>query len=1377
MTAFGSVKIVGGLLPADLLGRVFAGDPQVPGTGPGTYGLERGESVRRQASRSWLYLLEVWQDFKSRIDGAGPDAAEATSARVTRERWLRILLRELGFHQVAGGSFELEGKSFPVSHRSGHVPIHLLGWATDLDHKTPHVSARAPQSMLQELLNRDDAYLWAILSNGATLRLLRDSTALVGSSYVEFDLEAIFDGELFSDFVLLYLACHESRFAGQGNGGPETCYLEQWRGFAVEQGQRALDQLRDGVQRAISILGTGFLSHPDNPQLRGRLDPHNADLKLDDFNRALLRLVYRILFWFVAEDRGALLQPDPAGAGADIRARLREARDRYAAYFSAARLRQLARRHRGGRHGDLFEAMQLVFDALGTEGGVPELALPGIGGIFESRWADGRALPLDEPLDGARLSNEALLCAVRTLSQVRPRGGGALRRVDFGNLGAEELGSVYESLLELIPRYNDEQLAYTLETLAGNERKESGAYYTPTSLVECLLDSALDPLLDEACANGAVEERVSALLDITVCDPACGSGHFLVAAARRIAKRIAAEETGESEPPDAVVRAALRRVVGRCIYGVDVNPMAAELAKVSLWIEALEPGKPLSYLDRSIRVGNSLLGVTPALLAEGLPDVAFAPIEGDDRKVASALRKQNASEREGQHDLFSQTGIPVTNAVLAKRAVEIARTLPDSLEDLHIHQQREALELAQSPELHGQKFLADAWCAAFVQPKDAVTRATAITQASLEQFGAEAGTLDLAAEKLVQDLTRQYRFFHWHVEFPHIFRVGNGAAGIDPAAGWAGGFSCVIGNPPWERVKLQEQEFFAARRPEIADAANAAVRKKMIAALPDSDSPADQALSDEFESELRKAAGWSHLLRESGRYPLTGRGDINTYAVFAETARTVINTRGRCGLVLPTGIATDATTAPFFGDLVRSAKLVSFLEFENEAFLLSHAVDHRVRFCLLAVCGSAAHVDRASFAFGTRYIQDLPVRRFAMPPEEILLVNPNTGTTPVFRSRRDAEITIGIYKRVPVLWRDEPEENPWGLSFLRMFDMANDAGMFRTREQLERAGWILTGNVFVRGTERMLPLYEAKMIHHFDNRLGTYEGQNQAQANMGTLPRLTPEQQGDPDFAVLPRYWVQEFNTLNKQKSKPDKPVYNLGVASKLEAKHWEHAWLVGWRRIGRSTDERTLINSILPRAAVGDSLFLMLTASSAQTSALLAASLSSCVLDFVARQKVAGTNLSFFIVEQLPVPEPAAYEKQALHDRSVQLGDWLLGRALELSFTTWDMEPFARDLGDTGPPFRWDEGRRALIRAELDAAYFHLYGLEREEVEHVMESFDALRRREEKPQNFGEFRTKRLILERYDAIADAARTGASYQTILDPPPGQGPRHPVRTKS
>ena len=1368
MTAFSSLKIVGGLLPADLLGRVSAADPQVPGTGPQTYGLERGESVRRQASRSWLYLLEVWQDFKRRVEG--PSAAEAISARVTRERWLRILLRELGFHEMVGGGFELEGKSFPISHRSGHVPIHLLGWATDLDHKTQHVAARAPQSMLQELLNRDDAYPWAILSNGATLRLLRDSTALVGSSYVEFDLEAIFDGELFSDFVLLYLTCHESRFAIQDDGGPASCYLEQWRGFAAQQGERALDQLRNGVQQAISILGTGFLSHPANPHLRGRLDPRNADLKLDDFNRALLRLVYRMLFWFVAEDRGALLQPDPDDTG--TRVSLRLARDRYAAYFSSARLRKLARRHRGSRYGDLFDAAQLVFDALGTEGGVPELALPGIGGIFESQRDDGTPLPLDEPLAGARLSNEALLGGIRALSLVKPRDGGAWRRVDFGNLGAEELGSIYESLLELIPHYDPEQLAYTLETLAGNERKESGTYYTPTSLVECLLDSALDPLLDEACARETPEERVSALLDITVCDPACGSGHFLVAAARRIAKRIAAEETGESEPPDAVVRAALRRVTGRCIYGVDINPMAAELAKISLWLEALEPGKPLSYLDQNIRTGNSLLGVTPALLAEPLPDEAFTPIEGDDRKVASALKRQNAEERSGQRDLLSPAGIPVTNAALAKLAADIARALPDSLEDLHIHQQRRALELAESAELRVQKLLADAWCAAFVQPKTAATRSTAITHAVLEQFGADTVALDLAAaEDLVEDLTRQYRFFHWHVEFPHIFRVGNGATDINSATGWAGGFSCVIGNPPWERVKLQDQEFFASRQPEIAKAANAAARKKLIAALADSEDLADRALSDEFQAELRKAAGWSQLLRESGRYPLTGRGDINTYAVFAETARTITQSNGRLGIIVPTGIATDQTTSPFFRDLIEQRRLDSLLDFvTNPEFW--QAIGHgRMRFSLLTVAGSSTVIRHPEFATLTKHPSHLPPRghRIRVSASDLLLVNPNTGTCPMFQTQRDAEITIGIYNRVPVLWRDDPEENPWGLSFMTMFHMANDSGMFRTREQLEPYGWTLTGNAFARNGQEMLPLYEAKLIHHFDHRLACYSKRPEGSQDT-ELPRLEPGEKNDPDRVVMPRYWVQEFDTRDEQRSKPDKPAYNHGVTSRLKARSWDRGWLFGWRNISRSTDERTMICGVLPRVAVGHAYPLSFSAS--DRIGCLYANLASFVLDYVSRQKLTGANMTYGLINQLPVLPPEIYTVHPSWAPDSLLSTWLESRVLELSFTAWDIEPFARDMGDLGPPFRWDDERRLAMRAELDAAFFHIYGIERDDVDYIMETFPIVKRKDE--QRYGSFRTKELILEVYDAMAEAMRTGVPYQTILDTPPGRGPRHPAR---
>ncbi|HUZ26548.1 MAG TPA: N-6 DNA methylase [Streptosporangiaceae bacterium] len=1345
---FASLKITGGLLPSDVIGKIYAGDSDVPGIGPQTYGLEPGESVRRQASRVWQYLLEKWQEFRTRAE-ASPEQA---SARVTRERWLHILLRELGFGQLtAVGGIDLGGKSYPVSHQFGSVPVHLLGWRVSLDHRTPQVTARPPQAMLQELLNRSDDFLWALLSNGSVLRLLRDSTVLVGQAYIEFDLEAIFDGEIFSDFVRMYLICHASRFVPVGDGGPASCYLEQWRAFAADQGQRALAQLRRGVEQAISLLGTGFLAHPDNQHLRGQLDPRSGRLRIEDFNRSLLRLAYRLLFWFVAEDRDVLLDPIPPDADAETSHRMRLARQRYETYFSSARLRKLARVRRGDRHGDLYESIQIVFAALGSEGGVPQLGLPGIGGIFETELPSGQTRGLDEPLAGARLSNQALLSTVRALAIVTSRDGGGRRPVDFGNLGAEELGSVYEGLLEQVPRYNDETREYTLETLPGHERKETGSYYTPSPLVDCLLDSALDPLLDEACARPAPAERIEALLAISVCDPACGSGHFLVAAARRIAKRIAAEETGESEPPDTVVRTALRRVVGRCIYGVDINPMAAELAKVSLWMEAMEPGKPLSFLDQNIRVGNSLLGVTPALLAEGLPDAAFKPLEGDDRKVVTALRKQNAEERSGQRDLFSPGGIDVSNAVLARRAAEITRAVPDSLEDLHIHQQRLAQELAGSGELRHAKLVADAWCAAFVQPKNEDTRTTVITQAVLEQLAGPGGTLELAqAEEEIERLGRQYRFFHWHVEFPHIFRAGDAARDVDRQTGWDGGFSCVIGNPPWERVKLQEQEFFAARDPSIAKAPNAAARKKLIERLGASEEEAERALYRAFRDELRTADGWSHLLRDSGRYPLTGRGDVNTYAVFSETAGTVIGPRGRSGLVLPTGIATDATTAPFFGALVRTSRLVSFLEFENEAFLLNRDVDHRVRFCLLTVCGRAVRVAEASFAFGTRYIRDLAARRFAMPPEEILLVNPNTGTTPVFRSRRDAEITIGIYRRVPVLWRDDPQDNPWGMSFMAMFHMANDSGLFRTFDDLDGAGWRLSGNVFARGDERMLPLYEAKMIRYYDHRLGTYEGQTQAQANVGTLPRPTREQQDDPDFAIRPRYWVAEEQ-----------------VDARL-AGRWDRDWLLGWRDITNATNERTMICSVMPRTAMGHVLPLALSTGDAD---LLCACWSSFVLDYVVRQKIAGTHMTFFNIKQLPVPRPDTFSASAPWSGQCSLAVWIRARVLELSYSSYDMTPFARDLGDDGPPFHWDEERRFAMRAELDAAFFHVYGIDRDDAKHVMETFPIVKRRD--IERHGSFRTKEVILQVYDAMAKAERDQQPYQTILDPPPGHGPRHPA----
>src|SRR5690606_39314294 len=193
-------------------------------------------------------------------------------------------------------------KTFPVSHHWRHVPVHVTAWHTDLDRRPAGAGTVPPQSLEQEALNRTSDPLWAVLTNGRQLRLLRDSSALATASYVEFDLEAIFDGELFSEFVLLYRLLHASRFEVETGAAPAACWLEKWRGEAITSGTRALNQLREGVKEAITTLGTGFLRHPANTGLR-------QDLDVRAFHGALLRLVYRLLFLFVAEDRGALHPP------------------------------------------------------------------------------------------------------------------------------------------------------------------------------------------------------------------------------------------------------------------------------------------------------------------------------------------------------------------------------------------------------------------------------------------------------------------------------------------------------------------------------------------------------------------------------------------------------------------------------------------------------------------------------------------------------------------------------------------------------------------------------------------------------------------------------------------------------------------------------------------------------------------------------------------------------------------------------------------------------------------------------------------------------------------------------------------------------------
>lgn len=1361
LNVFKAVRTVGTALPSEAIPR--ANELRMPGQTAEAYQLSPGMTVNAAIARAWEAMLaahRAWRTALQRLPGG--DAA----TRLTRDKWLLPLLYELGWGRpdvVSGGLAvppglgETDAPHFPISHRvpwpdaatpTSWVPLHLVGGGIDLDTKTAGVTARAPQAMVQDYLNREDRALWAVLSNGHQLRLLRDASSLTRQSFVEFDLDAIFTDQLYADFRILFLTVHASRFAPrlddkaakaaasedadedadveQVQPKLDNCWLERWRTTAIDDGARALLNLQHGIAAALQELGTGFVSHPANTGLRESLAAApDADR---DLQRALLRIAYRLIVLFVVEDRDLLHSSDVPES----------ARKLYADYFSTARLRRLAAEPIGGWHTDLWEAHQIVTDALAGEG-LPALGLSGLGASLFSR----ETLSI---LDGAKLPNRALLAAVRALSQINDPVTGLPRPVDYRNLDSEELGGMYEGLLAYTPRYHADERAFTLEVATGNERKKSGSYYTPSELIALVLDEALEPLIDEAVRDADPEQ---ALLNLTVVDPACGSGHFVVAAARRIATALATVRTGDTEPTPAALRLATADVIERCVYGVDLNDLAIEITKVALWLEAFDADRPFPFLDAHFRVGNALLGTTPELLRHNIPDAAFVALGDDDKEWTKKLKARNKAERQADQDQltlsFGSETLNVETSQFTKAAREADTGTVASVAALRARADAWR-RIETDPDLVAAKLVADAWCAAFVQPKTgATTSGQGITHATLRALSETPESVPDTIITQVNDLARQYRFFHWHLEFPGIFTVPDDGS-ADGDTGWTGGFSCVVGNPPWERVKLQDKEFFGnAGRPDIEGASTAAIRKKMIDKLDDT----DPDLHSAYLAALRQSDGTAHLLLKSGRYPFTGQGDVNTYSVFAETMRTVINSDGTAGIITPTGLATDKTTAPFFADTLSCQRLYAFYDFENEAKIFRD-VDHRVRFAVTTITGVGRTVGRAKFAFLNRHITDVPEKRFQLAAMEVLALNPNTGTLPMFRSRKDADITLGIYSRHPVLIRDDdPHGNPWGLSFATLFHMANDSGLFHTADDLADAKF--NGWSYERDGKEYVPLYEAKMLSHFDHRFSTYKGATQAQLNVNSLPKLNDEQHDDPDAEPLARYWVARSE-----------------VDTKL-AERWDRQWLLGWRDIARASDSRTFVPSVFPASAVGNK-FPVAFPASISAAANLHTAWSTLAFDYVARQKLSGTGMTYFIVKQLACPPPDQFVNPAPWRHSEHLETWLKPYILELAYTSRRLRPYAQDLGDDGPPFRWDPERRALLRADLDAGFLHIYGLDRDEAEHVIDSFPVVRKYEEK--DFGEFRTKRLVLEAYDRMAEAiAYGGKGWKPLADPPAGQGPRH------
>lgn len=1281
--AFAALSIEGALLAPDFLNKVAHLDAAEQSEAD--YDIPRGLKLRDEVGRYWKIAQNLWQDFSARRERSDVDS-HAVTVRDFLEPFCRQVLGFADMRPV--GQVIQDERIFPIGFAAGEgrVPLVLAAHDQGLDKpSTRHgdgVRRRSPFLLAQEYLNASSDCLWAVVSNGLKLRILRDNPSLTRPAYIEADLEAIFSEGLYPDFTALWLLAHASRFGKVGTE-PADCALERWRNTAQEDGIRARDRLRVGVTEALRALGTGFLAHKDNAELRLRIEA--GELSTQAYFEQLLRLIYRFIFLATIEDRELVFAPDATP----------EARERYLAGYSLTRLRQLAARRRSyDRHADLWQVLTITFAGLGR--GQPALGLPALGGLFDAAQCPD--------LDTARLENQSLLSALFSLCFFRD--GAALSRVNYRDMDSEELGSVYESLLELVPQVTltggarrfgfvgDEEEGST----RGNARKLTGSYYTPDSLVQELVKSALEPVIARTLAENP-QEPVKALLALTVCDPACGSGHFLLAAARRIADEVALLRAPEGNPTEDDFRHALRDVVAHCIYGVDKNPMAVELARTALWLEAYTPDRPLTFLDAHLRCGDALLGVLDeAILQDGIPDKAFNALSGDDKAVVTRIKKANRdalkaivkAKEKSRQMLSLDLGESVDAAAF--------EALPD--DTLEALQAKRAAHAALEASIAASKarLAADLFVAAFVLPKTAETEARVPTSQDL-WLVLNGDNPRRGIDESAHAAAQAAQAFHWWQAFPQVKARG--------------GFDVLLGNPPWEVSQMGEEEYFAARAPSIAALAGDK-RKRAILGL-ETENP---LLWKSYLADSQHIEATNTYIRESGRFPLTAVGKLNTYPLFAETFSQLVQEDGRAGFIVPTGIATDDSTKAYFAALTQSGQLASLYDIENRERLFP-AVDSRMKFCLLTL-GRAEAAEFVYFAVQTHQLAD-PRRRFTLTPDEFRLINPNTLTCPVFRSERDAVLTKKLYRAAPVLIAEGPPEvNPWGIKFSQgLFNMTSDSGLF-----------------FETPAPSRLPLYEAKMIHQFDHRWATYSADGSGD--------VSTAQKQDLAFSVTPRYWVEAAE-----------------VQARLRDKGWERGWLMGWRDITNATNERTVIASVVPLAGIGNQMPLMLfdTRKDWRPAAALLANLCALVFDFVARHKTGGTHMNYFIYKQLPVLPPDRYTDADLA--------FIVPRVLELTYTAHDLKPWAADLGYDGEPFPWNPERRAQLRAELDAYYARLYGLTRDELRYILdpadvmgedypsETFRVLKNNEMR--EFGEYRTQRLVLAAWDSMEQdwAGRTAA----------------------
>lgn len=780
-----TITIEGTILSSEILDRLEADDTL--GQKPSEYGLKPGARVKDEIARAWAESRLQWKIFQSKKERVRDDA---TGTSETRQFWIVPLLDTLGFHLAKTPRAEVvNGESYDISHVDPEIddfPVMVMGWRDSLDVRRAAGGPRlSPHALVQEYLNLTE-HLYAIVTNGHRLRLLRDSSRLTRLSYLEFDLEGMMEREAYADFAIFFRLLHRTRMpVRQEEAG--TSIIEHYHQQALESGARIRDGLSRAVQEGLQIMGNGLLEDPANTELRARFATGELDPR--GYFTQLLRTIYRLLFLFVVEERDLIYPRNETPDGQiSTDAATTRFRDIYNRFYAAGRLRRLAEeRHLvDAREHDLWFGLFTTFQLFEDETIGSRLGIAALDG--ELFGADALA-----DLVGTRMRNQYLLHALWLLTQFRNDRGDWVR-INYAALNVEEFGSVYEGLLDLEPEVSQgtgssSLVGWGFRFVEGDERGNTGSHYTPDELVRPLVEHALDPVIEASIAEARKRKDAAgverALLSLKVCDVACGSGHFLLAAARRIGYVLARTRTGEDQPNPRALREATRDAIAHCIYGVDKNPMAVELCRVALWLEAHNPGKPLTFLDHRICVGDAIVGVARAEdLDRGIPDEAFTATPDDTKATASALRKRNKAER-GQGNQITLT-IPTSEADLLHQAAAASRKL-DAMPDSTLTERKakqQAYARLRTDSWWGQKTLADLATAQFFLRKTPATVATLCTDAAyraLRETPAQIGG-NIAAAAAV-GISEEKRFFHWFLEFPEVFERG--------------GFDCVLGNPPF----------------------------------------------------------------------------------------------------------------------------------------------------------------------------------------------------------------------------------------------------------------------------------------------------------------------------------------------------------------------------------------------------------------------------------------------------------------------------------------------------------------------------------------------------------------------------------------------------